>query len=70
MSFAAERVNLSSYVALDQLHSLGHIAHHFPVIQGLEDVIVHGAVIVAGAGLDEHHLLLHELSIRTFELDG
>lgn len=45
-----------------------HVSHHLLVIHGLEDVVLPGAVVVAGAGLDEHHVLLHDLSIRAFEL--
>lgn len=47
-----------------------HVSHHLLVIHGLEDVVLPGAVVVAGAGLDEHHVLLHDLPIRAFELHG
>lgn len=47
-----------------------HVSNHLLVIHGLEDVILPGAVVVAGAGLDEHHVLLHDLSVGTFELHG
>ena len=47
-----------------------HIASHLLVIHGLEDVVLSGAVVVAGTGLDEHHVLLHDLPVRTFELHG
>lgn len=47
-----------------------HVSHHLLVIHGLEDVVLAGAVVVAGAGLDEHHVLLHDLSVRAFELHG
>lgn len=47
-----------------------HVSHHLLVIHGLEDVVLPGAVVVAGAGLDEHHVLLHDLSVRAFELHG
>lgn len=43
---------------------------HFLVVHGLEDVVLAGAVVVAGARLDEHHLLLHDLAVGTLELDG
>lgn len=47
-----------------------HVSHHLLVIHGLEDIVLPGAVVVAGAGLDEHHVLLHHLSIGAFELHG
>lgn len=47
-----------------------HVSHHLLVIHGFEDVVLPGAVVVAGTGLDEHHVLLHDFSIRTFELHG
>lgn len=47
-----------------------HVSHHLLVIHGLEDVVLPGAVVVAGAGLDEHHVLLHDLPIWAFELHG
>ena len=47
-----------------------HVSHHLLVVHRLEYVVLAGAVVVAGAGLDEHHVLLHELSIWAFELHG
>lgn len=47
-----------------------HVAHHLLVVHGLEDVVLAGAVVVAGAGLDEHHVLLHHLPVGTLELHG
>lgn len=47
-----------------------HVSHHLLVIHGFEDVVLPGAVVVAGTGLDEHHVLLHDFSIGTFELHG
>lgn len=47
-----------------------HVSHHLLVIHGLEDVVLPRAVVVAGTGLDEHHVLLHDLSIWAFELHG
>lgn len=47
-----------------------HVSHHLLVIHGLEDVVLPGAVVVAGAGLDEHHVLLHHLSVGALELHG
>lgn len=49
---------------------LCHVSHHFLVVHGLKDVVLPGAVVVAGARLDEHHVLLHHLSIRALELHG
>lgn len=47
-----------------------HVSNHLLVIHGFEDVVLSGAVVVAGTGFDEHHVLLHDLSIGTFELHG
>lgn len=47
---------------------LCHISIHFSVVHGLEDVVVSWAVVMACACLNEHHLLLHDLTIRTLEL--
>lgn len=47
-----------------------HVTGHLLVVHGLEDVVFPGTVVVAGARLDEHHVLLHDLPIRTFELHG
>lgn len=44
------------------------VSNHPPVICGQEDVIVSGAVIVAGAHLDEHHLPLEEVPFGAAEL--
>lgn len=49
---------------------LRHVADHLLIVHGLEDVILPGAVVVACAGLDEHHLLLHDLAVRALELHG
>lgn len=51
-------------------HSLAlcHVSIHLPVVQGLKDVIVSGTVVMAGAGLDEHHVLLHDLPVGALEL--
>lgn len=43
---------------------------HLLVVHGLKDVIFTWAVVVACTGLDEHHLLLHNLAVRALELDG
>lgn len=48
--------------------ALRHVSIHLPVVQGLKDVIVPRTVVVAGTGLDEHHVLLHDLPVRTLEL--
>lgn len=50
--------------------ALRHVSHHLLVVHGLEDVVFAGAVVVAGAGLDEHHVLLHDLTVGAFELHG
>lgn len=47
-----------------------HVANHFLVIHGLENVVLAGAVVMAGARFDEHHVLLHDLSVGAFELHG
>lgn len=47
---------------------LRHVSIHLPVVQGLKDVIVPRTVVMAGTGLDEHHVLLHDLAIGAFEL--
>lgn len=47
-----------------------HVSHHLLVIHGLEDVVLPWAVVVAGARLDEHHVLLHHLPVGAFELHG
>lgn len=47
-----------------------HVAVHLLVVHRLEDVVLPGAVIVAGAGLDEHHVLLHDLPVGALELHG
>lgn len=44
------------------------VTNHSPVVGGQKDVVVGRAVAVAGASLDEHHLLLHQFSVRTFKL--
>lgn len=51
-------------------HSLAsrHVSVHLPVVQRLKDVIVSGTVVMAGTGLDEHHVLLHDLAVRALEL--
>lgn len=43
------------------------VSNHPPVIGGQKDVIVSGAVVVAGAHLDEHHLPLEEVTLRAAE---
>lgn len=50
--------------------SLRHVTDHLLVIHGLKDVVLPGAVVVACAGLDEHHLLLHDLAVWALELHG
>lgn len=50
--------------------SLRHITNHLLVVHGLKDVVLPRAVVVACAGLDEHHLLLHDLTIGALELHG
>lgn len=37
-----------------------HVTDHLLVVHGLKDVVLPGAVVVACAGLDKHHLLLHD----------
>ena len=44
------------------------VSNHPPVIRGQEDVVVSGAVVVAGAHLDEHHLPLEEVPLGAAEL--
>lgn len=44
------------------------VAKHPTVIRGQEDVVVLGAVIVAGAHLDEHHLPVEEVPLGAAEL--
>lgn len=55
---------------LPSFSSSRHVAEHLLVVHGLKDVILTGAVVVACTGLDEHHLLLHDLAIRALELHG
>lgn len=62
-SFSSHKLRLS-------ISGSRHVSHHFLVIHGLEDVVLPWAVVVAGAGLDEHHVLLHDLSVGAFELHG
>lgn len=50
--------------------NLCRVTRHLLVVHGLEDVVLPGTVVVAGARLDEHHVLLHDLPIGTFELHG
>lgn len=47
-----------------------HVPHHLLVVHGLEDVVLPRAVVVAGARLDEHHVLLHHLPVGALELHG
>lgn len=47
--------------------ALCHVSVHLPVIDGLKDIIVSRAVVVACTGLDEHHPLLHDLAVGTLE---
>lgn len=47
-----------------------HVTVHLLVVHWLKDVVLTGAVVVACAGLDEHHLLLHDLTVRALELHG
>ena len=63
-------VFLFSGLKFNLRHALGHVSHHLLVVHGLKDVILAGAVVVAGAGLDEHHVLLHHLPVGTLELHG
>lgn len=44
------------------------VSDHPTVIRGQEDVIVSGAVVVAGAHLDEHHLPLEKVPLGAAEL--
>lgn len=60
----------SSHKLRSSISGSRHVSHHLLVIHGLEDVVLSGAVVVAGAGLDEHHVLLHDLSVGAFELHG
>lgn len=48
--------------------ALGHVSIHLLVVQGLEDVIVAGTVVMASTAFDEHHAFLHDLAVRTLEL--
>lgn len=50
--------------------ALCHVSIHLPVVQRLKDVIVARAVVMACAGLDEHHFPFHGLSIGALELHG
>lgn len=50
--------------------SLRHVTDHLLVVHGLKDVVLPRAVVVACAGLDEHHLLLHNLAVGALELHG
>lgn len=50
------------------LLSLDVVSNHPTVICGQEDVVVSGAVIVAGAHPDEHHLPLEEVPLGAAEL--
>lgn len=50
--------------------SLRHVTNHLLVVHGLKDVVLPRAVVVACAGLDEHHLLLHDLAVGALELHG
>lgn len=52
------------------LSLLCHVVEHLFVVCGLENVVLAGAVVVAGAGLDEHHLFLHQLAVGALELHG
>lgn len=47
--------------------ALCHVSIHLPVIHRFKDIIVSRAVVVASTGLDEHHPLLHDLTVGTFE---
>lgn len=60
----------SSQTLESSLRGSRHVTIHLLVIHRLEDVVLPGAVIVAGAGLDEHHALLHDLPVGAFELHG
>lgn len=60
----------SSHTLESSLRGSHHVAVHLLVIHRLKDVVLPGAVIVAGAGLDEHHALLHDLPVGAFELHG
>lgn len=64
------RFVFKSSAARSFLSGSRHVSHHLLVIHGLEDVVLPGAVVVAGAGLDEHHVLLHHLPVGAFELHG
>lgn len=44
------------------------VAEHPARVGSQEDVVVSGAVEMAGAGLDEHHLFPEDVSLRTAEL--
>lgn len=59
-----------SYPSSWDLSILCHVTKHLLVVCGLEDVVLAWAVVVAGTGLDEHHLLLHHLAVRALELHG
>lgn len=47
-----------------------YVTDHLLVVHGLKDVVLPGAVVVACAGLDKHHLFLHELAVGALELHG
>lgn len=49
---------------------LCHVTDHLLVVHGFKDVVLSRAVVVACAGLDKHHLLLHDLAILALELHG
>lgn len=46
---------------------LCHVSVHLPVVHRLKDVVVSRAVVMACAGLDKHHSLLHDLTVGTLE---
>lgn len=49
-------------------HIIIVVPNHPPSVGCQEDVIILRAVMMAGAGLDEHHLLCEDVSLWTLEL--
>lgn len=59
-------VSVSVFIFLS--HVVFIVPEHPPDVGRHEDVVVSWTVVVAGAGLDEHHLLGEDVSLWTAEL--
>lgn len=70
MDICSVQVDSHCMELLAAVVSSRHVTDHFLVVHGLKDVVLTGAVVVACAGLDKHHLLLHDLAIGALELHG